>query len=50
MGVKFEPYDGKQDAERLLEGPLFRKNWTVDTRDEIAKSLELIVLRERQIK
>lgn len=36
-------FDAKHEAERLLEGPLQRTRWTVDTRDVLADALERIV-------
>jgi len=35
-------YDGRMDAEALLETVLQRKNWTVPIRDALAEKLVLI--------
>jgi len=37
-------FDAKGEAEKLLEGPLQRSRWTVDTRDILADALERIVV------
>jgi len=37
-------FDAKGEAEKLLEGPLQRSRWTVDTRDVLADALEHIVI------
>ncbi len=42
-----EPYEGRKDAEEILEGILRRRNWTVDVRDELAAALERIVAQRR---
>jgi len=40
------PYDGKKDAEEILENVMRRRNWTVETRDDLAVALERIVSRD----
>lgn len=47
MRQRFEPYDGKPDAEKILEEIMQRQRWTVQARDELARELEKIVARER---
>lgn len=42
-----EPYDGKKDAEQILENVMRRRNWTIEVRDELAAALERIVARDR---
>ena len=37
-----KPYDGSNDAERILENVMCRLNWTVETRDKLAECLEHI--------
>ena len=45
-------YDGKLDAEAILEGVMQRRNWTVDLRDALAEKLVLVrkgdALKERK--
>ena len=47
MRQRFEPYDGKSDAEKILEETMHRQRWTVGVRDDLARKLEKIVARER---
>lgn len=47
MRPRFEPYDGKADAEKILEEIMRRQRWSVEVRDELARELEKIVARER---
>ena len=47
MRQYFEPYDGKSDAEKILEEIMRRQRWSVEVRDELARKLEKIVIRER---
>lgn len=35
-------YDGIEDAQHILEVVMHRKNWSVDTRDELAEKLKLV--------
>ena len=42
-----KPYDGKEDAVKILEGVMKRQNWSVAVRDELAESLVRIVAREK---
>lgn len=37
--ISLETYDGKSDAEHILENVLIRKRWSVGLRDALAKSL-----------
>lgn len=45
--MRREPYDGKKDAEAILERVMRRRNWTVEVRDDLAAALERIVERDR---
>lgn len=47
MSPRFETYDGKDDAEKILEEIMRRQRWSVEVRDELARELEKIVARER---
>lgn len=38
-------FDAKAEAVKVLEGPLQRRNWTVDTRDVLADALERVVIK-----
>ncbi len=49
MRLRFEPYDGESDAEKILEDIMCRQRWSVDLRDELARNLEKIVARERMV-
>ena len=35
-------YDGIEDAEAILEGPMRRQNWSVEVRDALAEKLKLV--------
>lgn len=45
-----DPYNGTDDAEAILEEVMFRRNWTVETRDALAERLVLVVQRETTAK
>lgn len=48
--MRREPYDGKRDAEEILENIMRRRNWPVEVRDDLAAALEGIVARDRNPK
>jgi len=48
--MRFEPYEGKEDAEKILEKVMRRRNWTANVRDDLARALEKIVSDARKMK
>lgn len=44
--AKNEPYNGDDDAEKILERIMLRSRWTAPLRDKLARALEKIVQRE----
>lgn len=38
----------EKDAEAILEGPLCRRNFSINTRDAVADKIEAIIRREIQ--
>lgn len=48
--MRREAYDGKKDAEQILECVMRRCNWTVKVRDDLAEALERIVASDRNPK
>lgn len=48
--MRREPYDGKKDAEEILENVMLRRSWTVEVRDDLATALERIIARDNNSK
>ena len=50
MTDRFAPYEGGDDAEKILEKTMKRRRWSSQARDDLAAALETIVARERERK